>query len=324
MFWQSNKFNVEKKLVLVSGASQGLGYALAKEIFAAGADVVIVARRESKLKEAVAEIETVRVNADQKLSYATADLAVAASAQRVIDDLGRAPDVLLCCAGSSIPKLFLDVTTEELDAGIDINYKTALYLAHAGMKAMAAAKKPEHDRHIIFFSSVVHFYSLIGYSQYSPLKSALRSLADCLRQECIPYDIKVVVVFPGNFQSEGYEIEETTKPEITKKIEGSSVAIPSDECARIILKGLRAGNQMITTDFIGMVLYSAMLSGSPRSSYLVQTFFGILIAIVGPLWSLIVNRDIKTFYDKKAAAPIEAEPAAEADTDGVEPVKTAE
>lgn len=163
---------------------------------------------------------------------------------------------------------------------------------------MAKEPVPDYDRQIVFFSSVVHFYSFIGYSQYSPLKSALRSLADCLRHECIPYNIKVASVFPGNFMSEGYEIEETTKPAITKKIEGPSQAVPAEECAKIVIKELSKGKETITTDFIGLVLSSSMLSGSPRSNYLAQTFFAIIFAIVAPVWEWFVRRDISDYFRK--------------------------
>ncbi|KAJ8097279.1 hypothetical protein POJ06DRAFT_28453 [Lipomyces tetrasporus] len=296
MFWNSNQFNIYGKIVMITGASQGLGLALAKAAFSRGANVVIIARREPILQKAVADIEKFRVSETQTVSYIAADISIASEAERVMAETGPAPDVLMCCAGSSVPKLFTELTSEELTSGVATNYFTALYMAHAGLKAMAKTPIPEHHRHIVFFSSVVHFYSFIGYCQYAPLKSALRSLGDCLRHECIPYNIKVDVVFAGNFLSEGYTIENLTKPEITKKIEGASQPITADECAEKIIRELDRGNQMITTDFIGFVLSSMMLSGSPRINYLAQTFIAILLALFGPVWEWLVTKDIRNFY----------------------------
>ena len=83
------------------------------------------------------------------------------------------------------------------------------------------------------------------------MKSAIESLSIILRQELSPYNYRVTCVFPGNFQSEGFEEEQKTKPDITKKIEGPSNPIPGDECARLIIDQLDKGYDSITTDFIG-------------------------------------------------------------------------
>ncbi|KAK9477841.1 hypothetical protein V1514DRAFT_332655 [Lipomyces japonicus] len=297
VFWNSNKFEVEDKLVVISGASQGLGLALAKDVFKRGANLVLVARRVQLLQDAVKQIEKLRVSPNQTVIFINADLSISTEAERVVNSLPQPPDVLLCCAGSSIPKLFVDLTTDELRSGIDVNYCTALYLAHAGLKAMTKVEVPNYTRHIVFFSSVVGFYSFIGYGQYAPLKSALRSLGDVLRQESIPYDIKVPVVFAGNFLSEGYEIENKFKPEITKKIEGPSQAITAEECSARVLSRLDAGDELIVTDFIGTVLSSTMLGGAYRS--IVQVFFAILLAIFAPVVEWTQRRDIKSFYASK-------------------------
>ncbi|KAK9485306.1 hypothetical protein V1527DRAFT_467143 [Lipomyces starkeyi] len=315
MLWNSNQFNVDGKLVIITGASQGLGLALAKAAFSKGADVIIIARREAILQTAVADIEKCRLSTTQTVSYIAADISIPSEAERVIAETGRAPDVLMCCAGSSIPKLFIELTTDELTSGVASNYFTALYMTHAGLKAMAKSPVPSYSRHIVLFSSVAHFYSFIGYSQYAPVKSALRSLGDCLRQECIPYNIKVDVIFAGNFFSEGYTIENLTKPEITKKIEGPSKPITADECAEKIIRQLDKGNQMITTDFIGLVLSSMMLSGSPRINYLVQTSLAIVLAIFAPVWEWLVIKDIRKFYKDRSMAASEAVPLSAKDGD---------
>ncbi|KAK9447267.1 uncharacterized protein V1518DRAFT_421780 [Limtongia smithiae] len=353
MFSRIDHFDVKGKLVIISGASQGLGRALATQIYARGGSVVLVARRESLLRDTVAELESsaasgagdaVKSGGDgvttasapeegllssvtrkgQFATYIAADLTSAKEAERVVSEAlrigGRAPDFVLCCAGACIPKLFLDLTPEELQSGVEINYYTALYLAHAAMRAMAtAAPQPTTPRGIVLFSSVTHFYSFIGYSQYAPLKSALRSLGDVLRQECIPYNISVSVVFAGNFQSEGYDAENLTKPEITRQIEGPSDAITADACAEIVIRKLSAGKQMITTDFIGTVLSGLMVGASPSTGwFLVQGFFAFALLIFGPVWNWMVNRDIKRYFEKKTQPTIKPAPAP---AEAAEPVK---
>ncbi|ODQ65315.1 3-ketosphinganine reductase, catalyzes the second step in phytosphingosine synthesis [Nadsonia fulvescens var. elongata DSM 6958] len=295
----SNYFPVENKLAVISGGSQGVGAAIAKALFARGAHVVVVARNVSKLQETVNEMESVRQNADQKAYFIQADLAIAEDSTRVFQELHSEPDIVMCCAGGSFPGLLIDQTTEDLKKGVDMNYMTALYFGHAALKAMARAKNTDtSSRHIMFFSSVVAFFPFIGYGQYAPLKAAVRSLADIMRHECIPYNIKVECIFPGNTLSEGYLIEEETKPAITKIIEGPSSAITSDECAKLILNKLDRGYEMITTDFIGWVLNTLSLGASPRTYNLFQTIVAIMIVIFGPVWNFFVNRDIQNYYKR--------------------------
>lgn len=84
---------------------------------------------------------------------------------------------------------------------------------------------------VVMVSSTLGLMGMIGYSQYSPTKFALRGLAECLRQELIPYNIRVSIYFVSTINSPGYEKENITKPEITKQIEDGDSS-DSSPCAR--------------------------------------------------------------------------------------------
>lgn len=282
------------KNCVISGGSQGLGAQLAKYLFRRGANVTIVARTEAKLKSTLEEILELRVNESQYANYIAADISQYEECSRVFHSI--IPDIVLCCAGSSIPKLFLDLSPQELQSGVEINYNTALYFSHAALKRMTTSNSSE--RHLMLFSSVVAFYSFIGYGQYAPLKAALRSLSDVLRQECLPYNIKVDCVFPGNFMSEGYTQEEKTKPEITKLIEGPSYPIPADECCDIIFRKVGKGYSYITTDTIGWVLHSAMLGNGPREWWPLQVLLSFLISLLAPIINIHMNLKILKYFRK--------------------------
>lgn len=233
----------------------------------------------------------------QIVRHIVADLTSSTAAESVIANAGRpSPDFVFCCAGGCTAKLLLDTTATELQSSVEINYSTALFLAHASMRAMAKSGPTQYKRSIVFFSSVTHFYPFIGYGSYAPLKSALRTLADVMRQELISYNISVPVVFAGNFLSEGYAQENLTKPAITRKIEGPSEAITAEACAEKVIKGLLSGQQMITTDTIGWLLSGMMLGASPRSNYFFTVIFGIVFAWFAPVFEWFVERDIKNFY----------------------------
>lgn len=296
----SGYYPVDGKLVVISGGSQGLGASLAKLLVKEGASVIVVARTVSKLQKTVADCEKLRVSESQIINYVAADLSLAADCARVFTEIEQVPDIVMCCAGVARPGLLLEISPEVLESSIDSIYKSALFFSQAAFKAIAKAKLADKatPRHITFFSSVVAFYSFIGYGSYGPLKGAVRTLADVLRQECIPYNIKVECVFPGNIQTEGYEIEEQTKPEITKIIEGPSDVMDPDDCAVLVLKRLDAGQEMVHTDLIGWILNSISMSGSPRTSPILLTILAVILAIFLPIWNVFVHRDIRNYFAK--------------------------
>jgi 3-dehydrosphinganine reductase len=92
------------------------------------------------------------------------------------------------------------------------------------------------DGRIVMVASTLGLMGLIGYAQYSPTKFAIRGLAECLRQEFLPYGIGVSVYFVSTIHSPGYEAENKTKPKITRMIEDgeASDASPKARAAQLM------------------------------------------------------------------------------------------
>ncbi|EGW33950.1 uncharacterized protein SPAPADRAFT_59342 [Spathaspora passalidarum NRRL Y-27907] len=300
MWFSKSNFPTAGKTAIIIGASQGIGADLALKLYQKNCSVILVARTESKLIQQITRIKSsIGENENVKLSYYTCDVSNYDNCvdlwQKVVND-GNDPDIIFCCAGSSVPKLFNDLTKQDIQSGITINYNTAINTIHTGFKQLL--EKENKHRHVILFSSVVSFYPFIGYSQYAPMKAAIQSLSIVLRQELAPYNYRVSCIFPGNFQSEGYEQEQLTKPEITKKIEGSSHAIPGEECADLIIDQLSKGYDTVTTDFIGWLLGCSVLGVLPRQWGFFQIIVSFLFSIFAPLANWFVNRDIQDSFDK--------------------------
>lgn len=291
----------KNKLVVISGGSQGLGKEMARVFVEKGSDVVVVSRTESKLKQVVTELENYRIADSQKISYIAADVADPVQSDRVFaQELGGVPDIVVCCAGGATPGLFVDIPTDQLAHNMRLVYDTALYFSHAALKVMGPQGSQDRiKRHLVFCSSVLAVFPFIGYSSYGPGKAAIRALADILRQECIPYNISVSNVLPGNMQTEGFEEEERTKPQITKIIEGPSAAKDPRAVALQVIRDLEKGHQMVYTDFVGWALSGLALGTSPRNLNFFQTLVGILLVIFSPIWSLIMNNDIKKYFNSK-------------------------
>lgn len=99
-------------------------------------------------------------------------------------------------------------------------------------------RKNVRNGRIVIVSSTLGLMGMIGYTQYSPTKFALRGLAECLRQELIPYGIKTSIYFVSTIKSPGYDKENLTKPKITKMIEDGDTSDPSPEArAKTLLLG---------------------------------------------------------------------------------------
>lgn len=298
------KFSVNGQIVLISGGSQGLGESFAKKFVQEGDNVVvIISRSQGNLEKAcnriageAVSLRSYETDGEVKLLYHACDASDYGALEELFDLLKAKcllPDQVYMCAGGSIPKLFLELSPAELSSGILTNYSTAANLAHVSLR--------NNVPHLLFFSSEVAFFPFIGYSQYAPLKQSIRALVSILRQE--HRDKRITCVFPGNFQSEGYDIENETKPSITRKIEGPSHPITASECRDKIISSLKWGLDDITTDFIGWILMACDQGfnkhGIKQFMFPVAWVLGaILNLLVVPAYMMICSYQIKQWKRK--------------------------
>lgn len=301
------KLVVQDKLALVTGASQGLGLELAEKLYNKGCSVILVARREAVIKKEAERIKSNHGKFSNTIDYIACDVSDYKQCQEMWASMaqdGKDPDFIFNCVGGSVCKLFTELSGDELSLGINTNYTATLFPIHAGIKQVlgdnqSKSRKEFKHRHIVIFLSVAGVYPLIGYSQYAPLKAALMALSLNLRQELTAYNYRVSCIFPGNFDSEGYREEERTKPSITKKIEGSSVAITTSKAADMILRDLDRGYDVSYTDSIGWILSSASLGTNPRYWSVLQIIVSFLFSIIAPFASMAVDRDIEGYFKEK-------------------------
>lgn len=118
--------------VLITGASQGLGLALAKLLAAQGAHLVLCSRSQSKLDRALAEVESARVNKAQVFRVVAADVSTFAGASAALAQCGAVPDTVFCCAGGAQPGFFVEQTEADFEAAVRTDYFTALATAQVG------------------------------------------------------------------------------------------------------------------------------------------------------------------------------------------------
>ncbi|CAG8500268.1 3141_t:CDS:10 [Acaulospora colombiana] len=260
-----------------------------------GAHVTICARGQKELDATLEEIKAVSRNRSDYESLIfnaiSADISKKDESIRALNEAserhnGKVPDVVICCAGFSIPRVFIEQPVEEFEATMQLNYFGTLYTTHEAVKRMA---QQGVKGKIVFVSSVAAFVGFLGYSSYSPSKVALRSLAECLRHELILYDIGVHCYFPGTLDTEGLIEENKTKPKITKELEGEDKITP-EQAAKALYKGLCKGNFFITSDIIGDAFRAASLGVSESNSAFVDAI------LCGILWT--VSKPVRWFSDK--------------------------
>ncbi|KAG0005129.1 3-dehydrosphinganine reductase [Entomortierella chlamydospora] len=253
---KGNQFPTKGKHVYVTGGSVGLGRAVAIELAKQGAHVTIVARKEGPLKETIELMkQAVATRKDkeiveQRFHWISADVTDREQSVRALDEAsahfgGRVPDIIMVCAGISIPKLFVEASIEEFESQMKLNYFGSLYTVHEATKRMAATGVKGK---VVLTASTMGLIGFAGYSGYAPTKFALRGLAESLRNEFLMYGIGVHIYYPGTMFSPGYENENLTKPLITRDIEGTK-GLTSEEAAKGLFAGLRKGYFGITTDF---------------------------------------------------------------------------
>lgn len=189
--------NIENKVVIITGASSGLGEATARLLAARGARLVLAARRTERLQALVQELEATGA---QAIAVATdvADMAqVQALADAAMARFGRI-DVLVNNAGIMPLAPIAKGKVDEWSRMIDVNIKGVLH----GIAAVLPSMTAQNSGHIINIASVagLKVFTPIG-TVYSATKYAVRAISEGLRTEA-PAGVRTTIVSPGAVESE--------------------------------------------------------------------------------------------------------------------------
>lgn len=221
---------IQEKVVIITGASSGIGEAAALELAAKGAKLVLAARREDRLQHLQ---EKIRLNGGQavyKVTDVTSHKQVEELASYAIEQFGKI-DVLVNNAGI-MPQAFMFMKkVDEWDRMIDVNIKGVLYAIAAVLPSMREQK----SGHIINLSSVAGHNIYPGGTVYCGTKHAVRAISEGLRQEeaISGSHIRVTNISPGAVTSE--LLETITDPETRAGLDDFyKIAIDADNIARAI------------------------------------------------------------------------------------------
>lgn len=191
------RFSLEGKTAVVTGASRGFGEAIAIGLAEAGADVVLAARTESALRGVAVKIETLGRKALAVPTDMTDKAAIDKLADKAIEAFGKI-DILVNNAGlgESIP--FLQMPEDEWDKIMDVNLKGYFLATQAIGKHMFKARAGR----IINISSAMGEYPLPYLTHYAASKGGINAMTKCLAQEWAGRGITVNAITPSYFETD--------------------------------------------------------------------------------------------------------------------------
>lgn len=219
--------NIQGKVVVITGASSGLGEATVRLLAAKGAKLVIGARRLDRLRALAAEL-----NLGEGAAVET-DVTSFEQVKHLVDHAvathGRI-DVILNNAGLMPHSLLEHGRVEDWDRMIDVNLKGTLYGIGAALPHLTA----QRSGHIINVSSVAGHKVRQSSAVYAATKTAVRVISEGLRMEMTPHNVRVTVISPGAVQSE--LADSITDPEIAKNMHAfyEANAIPASSFADMV------------------------------------------------------------------------------------------
>jgi NADP-dependent 3-hydroxy acid dehydrogenase YdfG len=222
--------NIKDKVVIITGASSGIGEATARELASKGAKVVLAARREDRLKKLQDELQASGGQAIYKVTDIASRKQVEELAAFTLKEFGQI-DVLVNNAGI-MPQAFLaENKVDEWDRMIDVNIKGVLYAIAAIVPSMRERK----SGHVINLSSIAGHSVYPGGAVYCGTKFAVTAISEGLRQEeaMLGNNIRVTNVSPGAVTSE--LLETITAPTVKASLEEIyKIAIGADRIALAI------------------------------------------------------------------------------------------
>ncbi|PAA70388.1 hypothetical protein BOX15_Mlig008582g3, partial [Macrostomum lignano] len=304
----SNKLNPRGGHFVVSGGSSGIGFALCRRLRRLGAHLTIVARDAKKLAVAKAELLadspelseseaaiyllSIDLTGDPDKLQADLDSHLATVTQPLLG--------VVNCAGYALPLEFEQLSLAQHESQMATNYTAAMRLTHCLLPRLLASGQPAR---IAFLSSVAGQLGVYGYTGYGAAKFALRGLAEALQMELAGSQVRLVLAFPPDTDTPGYQTENASKPAITASISANISLYSADQIAEQLVKDLIDGRFLSCFGSDGWLVGCLTAGFSPPTGWLdtmAQCGLGGLFRVIGLVY-------LKSLYQlvrdgKRAAA----------------------
>jgi 3-dehydrosphinganine reductase len=230
---------------LITGGSSGIGKAMAAKLAAQGYDVSLIARRDLLLADAAEEIRRHRKSTDQRVGTHSADVTDRAQAEKAVQaaiaEFGP-PDMVVTSAGISEPGYFAELSADNFERSMAVNYLGTLYVVRAALPSMRVRRRGK----VVLISSGAALMGIFGYASYGPAKFAVRGLAETLLAELRSDNIGVSIAYPPDTETPMLEAERKTMPPETRLICSLAKTWSADAVANFILQAVSRNRYAIT------------------------------------------------------------------------------
>jgi NADP-dependent 3-hydroxy acid dehydrogenase YdfG len=237
--------NIKDKVIVITGASSGLGLAAARRLGQQGACLVLGARRIDRLQQLAAELKS---EGHRAIAVET-DVTLIDDVKRLVDSavqtFGRI-DVMVNNAGLMPISALERLKVEDWERTIDVNIKGVLY----GIAAALPHMQRQMSGHFVNVASVAGHKIMPNGTVYSASKFAVRALSEGLRQEVKPWNIRTTILSPGAVDSE--LPASITEADVAKGMQGfyQSTAISADSFARAIIFAIEQPDDMDVNEIV--------------------------------------------------------------------------
>ncbi|MFC1580347.1 SDR family NAD(P)-dependent oxidoreductase [Thermodesulfobacteriota bacterium] len=188
---QVSQFELTDKVAVVTGASEGVGKAIALGLASAGADIIVASRREEKLKEVKSEIEKMGRKADVFVMDVSRLSNIEGLRDFAQNRFGKV-DILVNSAGFTVTKPAWDMTEEDWDLMLDISFKGLFFCC----QIIGSIMKEQGYGKIINLSSTFSRSIIPGRSVYGGIKAGVSHLTEALAAEWAPDGVRVNALAP--------------------------------------------------------------------------------------------------------------------------------
>jgi short-subunit dehydrogenase len=236
--------NLTSSTVLLTGATGGIGQAIARAFAARGASLVLSGRRTDVLEPLAAEVRGRLV---------ATDLGDRDAVNRLATDAG-APDVLVFNAALPASGQLLEYSEEQLDRALEVNLRAPIALTRALAPEMVRRRRG----HIVYISSLQGKAAAPRSSLYSATKFGLRGFALSLREDLWPYGVGVSVVLPGFIRDAGMFADSGAKLP-----PGIGTRTP-DQVATAVIRAIERNRAEISVAPLGLRVGSALAGLAPQ------------------------------------------------------------